>query len=126
MELEKALAKTYILAKVPCSPKIKILIMDINKHLPYIIRALLYHITKNMRIIYITKNKHEEFCLNIIFEEIPTQDEIELLIDTTGEMDCDLIFKNTTYNYLVTKESIGEILKSINNDFYLVYARNED
>jgi hypothetical protein len=100
--------------------------MDINKHLPYIIRALLYHITKNMRIIYITKNKQEEFCLNIIFEEIPIQDEIELLIDTTGEMDCDLIFKNTTYNYLVTKESIGEILKLINNDFYLVYARNED
>ncbi|KFF14900.1 hypothetical protein [Flavobacterium hydatis] len=100
--------------------------MDINKHLPYIIRALLYHITKNMRIIYITKNKYEEFCLNIIFEEIPTQDEIELLIDTTGEMDCDLIFKNTTYKYLVTKESTGEIFKSINNDFYLVYARNED
>ncbi|CAD0008606.1 hypothetical protein FLACHUCJ7_03853 [Flavobacterium chungangense] len=94
--------------------------------LPYIVRALLFHITSNMRYIFITKNTDHNYTLNVIFEKDPSENEIQLLIEITGELDGDLYFQNTNYNYFVSQQGILNDIWKSKEHFYLVYARNED
>lgn len=91
--------------------------------LPYLVRALDYHITTNMRAIYIRCDGKSNCLITFLLAENPSENDLFLISDVQGMLYGDAIFSEIITELIVNKTSL---LHDLVIDGYRIFARNED